>query len=769
MDSGRYTFLELLDATQTIRIPKVQRDYAQGRNDADNSSLYSDIRKSFLDSFRVALLNDQKVILDYIYGSIDASGNFELIDGQQRLTSLFLLYWYIGKGEDKLDEDKKKLLKKFTYEIRDTTQEFCESLLDMNVDVNDLSIVKQIRNSKLYFSVFDTDSSVSSMLRMISEIHNAFKEKKGLWDRLDNISFWVLPLEKYGLTDDIFVKMNARGRRLTRFDVFKSDLESVLDKEYANNQIVNLWEREIDNQYLDSFFRVFGKTNLERNVYRTILFFSKCLISIEKSGDVFDDSWEVHDSSCPYSDVISFLTSDLRNLETICRLLDTFPFWYDRDNCILDSLTTKESSLLIPKNPLSDYEPKMIRGDNKVKIFGILYWFSIGLQTKGDQDFLDFKRVLSNYLFTRRQFNNGPRNYSSIIDNKNIGKELLFIKQLIDEYSNCSCLSFYEYIKSTNYEELTFEREKLAYCDLQQIIALEKVPQLSTLIDNFFFDNEIKMDACTLSKILEDKELKNMSLRIILSFADKQYGQFKNLVFDAITKQSGSRQLEYNSEGDWATSYCHKYFFAGDDAEYGDHVLSASIKGSGNQEKSIAESVRKFVVTVGDEIEKGEDVKEALRCVLNDRIALLEFDDESESILPYIVKYEEFFYDQDYATFLVLRRKDYTNGIDDDNVYDIRCINRNYNLYSSPHYQPFYKALANTLEEKGSTIRVSSGIEYIGSQIEYKHPCTLTDGRIVRIKHNGCWTIDDNDVSLPKGVDVIEAMAEFIMNNVSNG
>ena len=116
-------------------------------------------------------------------------------------------------------------------------------------------------------------------------------------------------------------------------------------------------------------------------------------------------------------------------------------------------------------------------------------------------------------------------------------------------------------------------------------------------------------------------------------------------------------------------------------------------------------------------------------------------------------------------TLLVLRRKDYESYVDDDNVYDIRCINRNYNLYSSPHYQPFYKALANTLEEKGSTIRVSSGIEYTGSQIEYKHPCTLTDGRIVRIKHNGCWTIDDNDVALPKGVDVIEAMAEFIMNN----
>ena len=72
-----------------IIIPKIQRDYAQGRDDNDINR----IRERFLSALFEAVTN-KPVTLDFIYGDIDEEGIMTPLDGQQRLTTLFLLHWY---------------------------------------------------------------------------------------------------------------------------------------------------------------------------------------------------------------------------------------------------------------------------------------------------------------------------------------------------------------------------------------------------------------------------------------------------------------------------------------------------------------------------------------------------------------------------------------------------------------------------------------------------------------------------------------------------
>lgn len=775
MENKKYTFKELLNSVETIRIPKVQRDYAQGRNDIKNSSMYDDIRKGFIASIKAALLQNDEVIFDYIYGAIDEYNNFCPIDGQQRLTLLFLLHWYIAGKEGRLDEAR-NALGKFTYDIRDTTREFCSSLLDMDVSFEDgsedeskdesedgsedesISICDQIKNSKQYFNAFNQDASISSMLKMLESIDETFKgegKESNLWDKLDNIKFWVLPLENYGLSDDIFVKMNARGKRLHRFDVFKSDLESKLDSEYPDNPFVDLWKKEIDNSYLDSYYEEFDKNNLERNVYRTILFFVKLLGGKRTDEGLFDDSWETCDQICSYSDVIETICSDIKNLNRVCKVLENYKYWKKSD---------ESAYLMIPKEADKDYVPEQkIRGDKKVKLFGILYWYSDDrLSCRGEDDFLRFKRILSNYVFSRRQSDNKLRTFRSSIDNKSLLDEISFIKELLDEYSDSCTDSFYDFVLQDDRPALSIERIKLSYESLDEIVKLEQVPQLSTIIGNFFFDEKVFLGAESVEEILGTEELKNKALRIILSFADDKYGKFQNLVFDAITKQSGSRQLEYNSPEDVATSYCHKFFISEkNNTEYGDKILSARADGRTEQEADISKAVRQFVKGMSQYIQEGTGIPEALDLFLEKRIGSLVFDNESENILPYIVKYSEFFYKPDYTTLLTLRRKNYDTFIDDDCVFDIRCINKDYNLTTEEHYQPFYKALNNCLKRLNSTVSIVSGIGFTGSQIEYANPCTLSDGRVIRIWHKGQWTINGELVQLGNG-DCIEEMANYL-------
>src|SRR5688500_12652788 len=74
-----------------VEIPLIQRDYAQGREDARTNA----IRARFLDAIHAALTQDAPIGLDFIYGEV-RDRKFEPLDGQQRLTTLFLLHWYVA-------------------------------------------------------------------------------------------------------------------------------------------------------------------------------------------------------------------------------------------------------------------------------------------------------------------------------------------------------------------------------------------------------------------------------------------------------------------------------------------------------------------------------------------------------------------------------------------------------------------------------------------------------------------------------------------------
>ncbi len=86
-----YTFWQLANQYK-IEIPIVQRDYVQGRNEAK----HKEVRDKFIDDlFNCLTRNNKPIDLDFIYGKVHDDA-FIPIDGQQRLTTLFLLHWYIA-------------------------------------------------------------------------------------------------------------------------------------------------------------------------------------------------------------------------------------------------------------------------------------------------------------------------------------------------------------------------------------------------------------------------------------------------------------------------------------------------------------------------------------------------------------------------------------------------------------------------------------------------------------------------------------------------
>ncbi|WP_279086842.1 DUF262 domain-containing protein [Bacteroides acidifaciens] len=216
-----------------IVIPKIQRPYAQGRKD----KVCKYVRDGFLTELFTALCNNELLELNFIYGIIRPSDEvyvMELLDGQQRITTLFLLYWYIVNRElqqgDEFDNDVRNKLKKFIYETRSSSTVFCQKLADFRIDLSNNTPKELICSSKWYFKSFDRDNSIVAMLTMLDAIHEKYNQCSPieLYKNLGNIQFYVKSLGYFNLSEELYIKMNARGLQLSPFENFKADLTNFI-------------------------------------------------------------------------------------------------------------------------------------------------------------------------------------------------------------------------------------------------------------------------------------------------------------------------------------------------------------------------------------------------------------------------------------------------------------------------------------------------------------------------------------------------------------
>lgn len=237
------TLLNLLECYY-IQIPIIQRDYAQGRKGESN------IRHKFISDLYDTLQKGKYINLDFIYGSVNGDKLY-LLDGQQRITTLFLLHWYVAMGEKISPEKYKNTLSKFSYETRSSSREFCHALITKEFSFQDETkkLSEQIINCSWFFMAWKKDPTVQSMLTMLDTIQDIFKITHDCWDKLNNITFQFLKLEDFGLSDDLYLKMNSRGRPLTEFENFKANLiqkikdinESKKEKEPLNMNFDGEW------------------------------------------------------------------------------------------------------------------------------------------------------------------------------------------------------------------------------------------------------------------------------------------------------------------------------------------------------------------------------------------------------------------------------------------------------------------------------------------------------------------------------------------------
>ena len=177
-----YTLAELFSESRFVIIPDLQRDYCWGNPEKELVS-------GFISSLITQYKEQQSEELNFglLYGYETPSDHIQLCDGQQRITTLFLLLGMLngrtGLFQHNLisdfeyrHDDREPYL---SYAIRESSLYFVSDLVCNFFIGNSTDGVDSIRKADWYFADYDLDPSVQSMLA-------ALKTIEGIIGKLDD-------------------------------------------------------------------------------------------------------------------------------------------------------------------------------------------------------------------------------------------------------------------------------------------------------------------------------------------------------------------------------------------------------------------------------------------------------------------------------------------------------------------------------------------------------------------------------------------------------
>ena len=325
-----YSLIQLMEQYQII-VPRIQRDYAQGR-DGEHPSI---VREKLLHDIDEAE-NTDPLDLGFVYGSCRSDGKnengkkiFYPADGQQRLTTLFLIH--LAAFYD--DQTKDELFEGFTYDARPTTRDFFHKLVEKRSEIfsklkklNDAEKTKGenltdprklICDASWFFDSWNYDPSVKSALTVLNDIWEKWKEpdkRKKLKMKLENtttrpIYFHFLPLEELGREDDLYIKLNARGLKLTPFENFKAAFLGVT--ETICSQLYDEIRKGFDMEWSDYIWKIADDNYDKAYISFFEILFQNCGILETETNKELSKEWHYN---LDYSKISDDVIKGVRNM-----------------------------------------------------------------------------------------------------------------------------------------------------------------------------------------------------------------------------------------------------------------------------------------------------------------------------------------------------------------------------------------------------------------------------------------------------------------------
>lgn len=502
MEQEKYTFIDVCQQDfDGIEIPIIQRDYAQGREKEEKK------RDRFLKALLRAVNSEKGITLDFVYGSV-IDKKLVPLDGQQRLTTLFLLHWYAAKREN-IPAGQWEVLKKFSYATRPSARRFCEQLLVFVPDFyTEKSLSEQICNEAWFPMAWNDDPTVEGMLRMLDTIHHTFAGTIHLWKALTEdrkITFYFKKLEDMDITDDIYIKMNSRGKPLTDFEHFKAEFTEAIRETIGNDTI----SHKIDVAWTNMLWPYRSSNNIIDEQFLNYFHFLTDIIRIKSDDDM--------GSKKDYFDMIPFYKGNNNNVTFLEKAFDlwegvnideVFNAYLSGEDYETGKVKVYDRQTNLFKDCCENYTGVGVRGSFGFNKMLILYAFIVWKTKATSITDLDFARRI--------------RIVRNLVWNSTDEIRLERMKNLLEEVEEIVInASLTEESNSFNIRQKREEIEKIAWCNenptlTEKLFELEDHRTLCGCIAAVGLDNPENFDSF---RALFDNDLLLVS-KTLLSYGD---------------------------------------------------------------------------------------------------------------------------------------------------------------------------------------------------------------------------------------------------------
>ena len=366
MKAGKYSIKELFNNryVDQIVIPEIQRDYVWGKKEVEG--LLNSIKENFEDFKKGIEINQiskddeeinkafeqyykkQKFSCNigfiYAYNDPEYSGKYFLIDGQQRLTTIYLLLLVLAS--EKL-EFREKFTKLYTlsglpiidYRVREASHYLLKEVV-ANYHNNGI----EITNQSWFYKDYESDKTISSIVSNIEIIKKFLFDKNIINDDFinyiqDYIEFWYFDTNISEQGEELYIYMNARGEQMQENENLKADLlgkmklingdtESLTVKKDKKGKTWEEWQHFFwmhrdDNPNADKGFNEFINciAGLENYLGEHQLIYTK---------EDFDNDDRGKKNQVAYSDILNIFSEN--GLEKISGYLEGLNYLFNKEN-----------------------------------------------------------------------------------------------------------------------------------------------------------------------------------------------------------------------------------------------------------------------------------------------------------------------------------------------------------------------------------------------------------------------------------------------------
>ncbi len=315
MKAGKYSVKELFvnRYVQQIIIPEIQRDYVWGEEQV--IGLLNSIKKDFelfntvqvpkiettdndleiaFETFYKKRNNGSNIGFIYAYNDDQFSGNYFLIDGQQRITTIFLMLLVLASKNEKNNEKFKKTyltdnLLKLDYKVRESAHHFLHKFTSLA-----LSGITEFANQNWYYSnKYDSDTTIKSLIANFHSIQEYYENNipnnlEAFYEYIEDfVEFWYFDTNISEQGEELYIYMNARGEQMQANENIKADLLSKLDTTAEKNKYGKLWE-----DWQDYFWVNRGDNENADKGFNTFLSWCHLLKTIENNTELTTEEIE---------------------------------------------------------------------------------------------------------------------------------------------------------------------------------------------------------------------------------------------------------------------------------------------------------------------------------------------------------------------------------------------------------------------------------------------------------------------------------------------